>query len=267
MATVGVVILFLQLTAMSLASADVFCDNVRAIAATLSKNTSSSPVHFATGTFGQAPDVVYALALCRGFMVSDSDCGQCVSDTFDSLLKQTPSPEYQCWRSYFYMGACIIMYSDVEDFIGWPADWWNNTEYNMPAEWWNVKNITDDVPLITGLIRQLLVKTIEMVVITVKPRWYATGIMDSRTSFPLVYSTAQCMPDLSAGECLTCLRRLLGKVNSTMSLRIGGQLYFRRCYFRYEVSKFYDATPMLSVIAPSSPAPASTPTQHESKSD
>ncbi|KAF0929323.1 hypothetical protein E2562_019906 [Oryza meyeriana var. granulata] len=40
--------------------------NFAGIAATLPSNTSSSPDLFATATAGQAPDAVYALALCRG---------------------------------------------------------------------------------------------------------------------------------------------------------------------------------------------------------
>nr|TKW30895.1 hypothetical protein SEVIR_2G068200v2 [Setaria viridis] len=36
-------------------------------------------------------------------------------------------------------------------------------------------------------------------------------------------SLAQCMPDLSAGDCQACLQRLLGTVNSTMVLRMGGK--------------------------------------------
>ncbi|KAM3206442.1 hypothetical protein ACQJBY_061882 [Aegilops geniculata] len=262
MATAGVVILSLLLIVLSLASADVFCDNVKAIAATLSKNISSSPVHFATTSFGLAPDVVYALAFCRGDVVSDSACGQCVTNRFDMLLKLTPPPQQQCFNGYVFYGECIVIYSYKEDDILWPADWWNTTDYNTTAEWWNVKNITVDVPVITGLIRELLVKTIEKVVVTVKPRWYATGIMDSRTAFPLVYSSAQCTPDLSAGDCLACLHRLLATVNSTMSLRIGGQIYFKRCYFRYESSSFYKGIPMLNVSAPS-PVLTLSPTQHK----
>uniref|UniRef100_A0A3B6GPD8 non-specific serine/threonine protein kinase n=2 Tax=Triticum aestivum TaxID=4565 RepID=A0A3B6GPD8_WHEAT len=50
-------------------------------------------------------------------------------------------------------------------------------------------------------------------------------------------------------------------VNSTMSLRIGGQMAVTRCYFRYEAYRFYDAQPMLSL--PSRPPPT-TPAKRRS---
>ncbi|TVU16911.1 hypothetical protein EJB05_32914, partial [Eragrostis curvula] len=56
--------------------------NIRRLAATLPDNTSNAPGFFATRATGTPPDVVYALALCRG-------------DTNDTLLK-TPkmTPKY-----------------------------------------------------------------------------------------------------------------------------------------------------------------------------
>jgi hypothetical protein len=95
------------------------------------------------------------------------------------------------------------------------------------------------------------------------PIRFATGVMDSGTSFPKVYSLSQCTPDLSAGDCLACLRRLLGMINSTMALRMGGQMGVVRCYFRFEASKFYEGEPMLA-LGPPSPPP--TPNEHKSKS-
>ncbi|KAL6643359.1 hypothetical protein ACP70R_019024 [Stipagrostis hirtigluma subsp. patula] len=99
------------------------------------------------------------------------------------------------------------------------------------------------------------------------PRRFATGVMDSgTTNFPAVYSMAQCTPDLSAGDCLACLRRLVGMVNSTMALWMGAQIHVIRCYFRYEAYSFYHSQPMLR-LGPA-PAPAPTPSvlpKHKSK--
>ncbi|XP_062200413.1 cysteine-rich receptor-like protein kinase 44 [Phragmites australis] len=236
------------------AAADVFCDNLKVVAATLPKNTSSSPVHFATATVGQAPNVVYALALCRGDVVNGSACGECVANTFDKIFNMTP-PEQQCYPEFYYYGDCTVIFSS--DNILDPS---NTTEQNddTPAEWWNIKNVTGDVRLIVGLIHELLVETVQRAASTT-PRRFATGVMDSGTNFPLVYSLAQCTPDLSAGDCLACLSRLLGMVNSTMSLRMGAQIHVIRCYFRYEAYMFYNSQPMLHLGPPLAPLPAPTP--------
>ncbi|CAD6343876.1 unnamed protein product [Miscanthus lutarioriparius] len=69
---------------------------------------------------------------------------------------------------------------------------------------------------------------------------------------------AQCTPDLSAGDCLACLRRLVDMVNSTMALRMGAQIHVIRCYFRYEAYQFYDSQPMLRLGPVPAPAPAPT---------
>ncbi|CAL4915890.1 unnamed protein product [Urochloa decumbens] len=244
------------------AAADVFCDNLKQVAATLPKNTSSSPVHFATAALGQAPDVVYALALCIGYVHNDSTCGECVAKTFSKILNATLPEQYQCYKAAFYCGSgpCTVVFSSDDillPFNATSADGWS-------LELWNPKNITgdaDDVRLIVGLKQELLEKTVETAA-AAEPKRYATGVMDSGTTFPPVYSMAQCTPDLSARDCLACLQGLLGMVNSTMALRMGAQIHVVRCYFRYETYVIYDGQPTLR-LGPSAPAPAPVPNTQE----
>ncbi|CAL4915895.1 unnamed protein product [Urochloa decumbens] len=240
------------------AAADVFCDNLKQVAATLRKNASSSPLHFATATFGQAPDIVYALTLCRGDVL-DGACGDCVASTFNMILSATPPPGEPCYKvAYYYGDICSVVYS-VDDYVLAP---YNSTGENGDITYylvdkWNQRNVTGDVRLIEGLNQELLEKTVEKAAATA-PRRFATGVADSGTTFPPAYSLAQCTPDLSAGDCLACLRLLLGGVNSTMAMRMGGQVHVIRCGFRYDTYLFYDSEPMLR-LGPSS-APAPTPT-------
>eukprot|EP00267_Zea_mays_P056145 XP_023156181.1 cysteine-rich receptor-like protein kinase 10 [Zea mays] len=232
------------------AAADVFCDNLKQVAATLPQNTSSSPVQFATAIVGQAPDVVYALAFCQGDYNATA-CRECVAQAFNV----TPACNKDGIFSY---KACPVLYAG-DNFID-PS---NATEQadDTPFVRWNINNVTgdaDDVRLITGLIRELLVDTVDRAASTA-PRRFATGVMDSGRPFPTMYSMAQCTPDLSASDCLACLRRLVGMVNSTMALRMGAQIHVIRCYFRYEAYSLYDSQPMLRVGPPSVPAPAPAP--------
>ena len=92
------------------AAADV-CDNIKQVAATLPKNTSSSPLHLATAAVGQAPDVVYALALRRGDVVNnDTACAECVANIFGKILNDTPPPGAgeQCYAAYSFYGDCHV---------------------------------------------------------------------------------------------------------------------------------------------------------------
>ncbi|CAN6299937.1 unnamed protein product [Urochloa humidicola] len=255
----GVLLLFLTGLIMPFpaAAAGTFCDNLRQVAAALPKNTSSSPEHFATAAIGHGPDAVYALAFCRGDVVNDTACGECVSNVLDKFFNVT----YQCDAGGSYYGDCHVFYSG--DDIAVPS---NATEQSneTPFVRWNVKNVTGDaanVRLIAGLIHELVVDTVEAAAASsaaAPRRFFATGAMYSGTTFPTVYSMAQCAPDLSSGGCLACLRRLVGMVNSTMALRMGAQIHVMRCFFRYEAYVFYNGQPMLRV-GPSAPAPAPTP--------
>jgi hypothetical protein len=261
----GVLLLVLAgLNNPSSVSAD-FCDNLKQVAATLPKNTSSSPLHFATTTFGQAPDVVYALALCRGDVLNDTACGDCVASTFDMV---TPPPPQTCYQAaYYYGGICRLVYSG--DNILAPSNTTGDNGDDTPFTRWNPNNITagggdaDDTRLIVSRVHELVVETVQLAARTA-PRRFATGVVDSGAIFPKVYSLAQCTPDLSADDCLACLQRLLDMVNSTMALRMGAQIHVIRCYFRYEAYAFYDSTPMLQ-LGPSAPAQAPNPVKHKSK--
>ncbi|KAM0878623.1 hypothetical protein ACQ4PT_034753 [Festuca glaucescens] len=55
--------------------------NIRVLASGFPKNASSSPALFTKGSAGTAPDVVYALALCRGD-TNASSCASCVAAAF-----------------------------------------------------------------------------------------------------------------------------------------------------------------------------------------
>ncbi|TKV94602.1 hypothetical protein SEVIR_9G305900v4 [Setaria viridis] len=255
----GVLLLVLGGLTPSPAAADV-CDNIKQVAATLPKNTSSSPLHFATTTFGQAPDVVYALALCRGDVLNDTACGECVADTFGKINSTLP-PQQKCYTAVSYFGGVCILVYNVDDFLA-PSNTTAANGDDAPFTLWNVKNFTgdaDDVRLTVGLIHELLVETVQRAA-SAAPRRFATGVVDTGTTFPPVYSLAQCTPDLSAGDCHACLQRLLGTVNSTMALRMGGQVHVIRCYFRYETYLFYESQPMLRLGPSSAQAPAPTPT-------
>ncbi|KAL6599323.1 hypothetical protein ACP70R_045817 [Stipagrostis hirtigluma subsp. patula] len=246
------------------AAADVFCDNLKLLAETLPKNTSSSPLHFATATVGQAPDVVYALSLCRGDVVNnDTACAERVANIFGKILNDTPPAGQQCYAAYSYYGDCHVFYSN-DDILA-PS---NTTEQEQeePFERWNVHVITgDDAGRMVGLIHDLLVQTVQKAA-SAAPLRFATGAMDSGTDLPTVNSLAQCTPDLTAGDCLACLQRLVGMIDSTMALRVGAQIHVMRCFFRYEVYPFYDGQPMLRINGSLSPAPApTTPTKHKSR--
>ncbi|CAN6356532.1 unnamed protein product [Urochloa humidicola] len=247
------------------ATADIFCDNLKEVAAILPKIISSSPELFATSTLGQAPDVVYTLAFCRGDVVNSSACGECVANTFEKILNVAPRPPHRCNKDGYYIGDgeyCVLVYS-ADDILA-PS---NTLVGRNEPSWgnWSTTNITGDahdVDLIRGILQQLLVATVQGAASTTTPRRFATGVMDRPMVF---YTLAQCTPDLSATNCFTCLSGLLGMLNFTMALREGGWISVIRCYFRYESYPFYDSQPTVNLTLPSasSPTPTTTAVEHK----
>ena len=156
-----ILLLLLSSLAPLLAAADVFCDNVKVLAATLPNKTSSSPLHFATATVGEAPNIVYAVALCRGDVLNDTTCAECITNVFGKVQNAMP-PEVECFRAASYFADCILIYNS-KDILA--PSFTNSTEEENagypPFERWNVRNVTGNVPLITGLIHELLVETME----------------------------------------------------------------------------------------------------------
>ncbi|TVU38675.1 hypothetical protein EJB05_12059, partial [Eragrostis curvula] len=83
--------------------------NVQRLAATLPENTSSSRDLFATATLGAFPDVVYALALCRGDVANASSCGSCVAAAFRDARRLCAGAR----DAAAYHDACYARFSNI----------------------------------------------------------------------------------------------------------------------------------------------------------
>lgn len=279
----GVLLLVLGggLTLFPATTADIFCDNLKQVAATLPNKTASSPQHFATTAFGHAPGIVYAFALCRGDVADDSFCGVCVSRAFDTLLNNSmpPQPQLPCNKTgHRARDRCVLVYSADDDILNATTKGKNVAGGDPPDAVWNGVTWAQigfdqlgprDLSRGAGHVRDLLAQTVQATAAGTTLARFATGFMDTGDArrFPAVYSLAQCTPDMSAGDCLACLGRLLGMVNESMAARVGGQIHVARCNLRYEMYRFYNGTPMIRLSAASAPAPAMTAVKHKSMYD
>ncbi|XP_037424979.1 putative receptor-like protein kinase At4g00960 [Triticum dicoccoides] len=226
--------------------------NLAALAASLPTNASSSRQQFAAATVGQAPDAVHALALCRGDFANDTACADCVAASFQHAQQTCPNDEAATvYYDYDDVNGrkpgCVLGFSGDGDFLS-PAA--GLTKNGTLFQAWNPVNISADATITAADVHNLLTVTAQDASADTARR-YATAVMDA---VPTLYSLAQCTPDLSAGDCLTCLQRLIGMVNATMSVRQGGRIFMLRCNIRFEKFMFFDQ-PMRR-ISPLSIAPA-----------
>jgi hypothetical protein len=225
--------------------------NLASLVAALSTNISSSAQLFANATAGQAPDAVYALALCRGDITGNlTGCAACVNNSFAYAQKMCPNAK----AASVYDDDCLVGFSSSNILV--PA---NNITRDMSTlfQYWNPTSITGDATVVAADVNDLLTQTARVAAAT-SPRRLATAFMDaSSSSIPTLYSLAQCTPDLSADDCLACLQRIVGVVNATTSVRLGGRVLVLRCNFRFENMMFYEGAPMRRITPSSSGPPAS----------
>ncbi|KAI5004353.1 hypothetical protein ZWY2020_031596 [Hordeum vulgare] len=243
--------------------------NLAVLNATLPGNASSSPQLFVTATANATANstagVVRALALCRHDTTNLTACRECVASSFAYAHKMCPNhTAATVYYDYDEVNAlkpgCLLGFSGDRGFLT-PAS--GTTGNGTFFQYFNTVNIAGNAGVVAAAVRQLLAQTARNA--AVAARRFATGFMQSigDGTTPTLYSLAQCTPDLSAGDCLACLQRLVGSINATNNLRLGGRIFRLRCNVRFEAFMFFDDKNMQRIPSPSSmaqaPAPAPAP--------
>jgi hypothetical protein len=258
--------LFLALTIAPLAAGDPlgqFCGtsgnytrnstyqgNIQRLAATLPRNTSASPTLFARDNVGAVPDIVYALALCRGD-TNASACSDCVATAFQDAQQLCA---YNKDATVFY-DPCLLRYSN-QNFIASPANSDDKVLILM-----NTQNVTAPFKVFDAAVAVLLNATAAYAAANSSKR-FGTGVerfqtFDSKN--PTIYGLAQCMPDMSPTDCRSCLSGIIQMGPKYFSGKPGGRILGLRCNYRYEQYSFFTSTPLLQLPEPTVAAPAPAP--------
>jgi hypothetical protein len=122
------VIMLLPLAASTCASGtyaanSTYQANLGLLAATLPANVSATPAGFATATVGVVPDLISALALCRGD-ANASTCRACVAAGFPGAQRECPNSK----DVTIYQDDCVLRFANSQflDFLD--ADQWQPGE-------------------------------------------------------------------------------------------------------------------------------------------
>ncbi|VAH56027.1 unnamed protein product [Triticum turgidum subsp. durum] len=279
----GVLLLLLLLMPASASAIGIVCgsggnytanstyhSNLAVLNATLPANTSSSPQLFLTATANATANstagVVRALALCRHDTANLTACRECVASSFSYAQKRCPNHTaatvyYDYDETNALKPGCLLGFSGDRDFLSAASGTTGNGTF---FQYFNtVTSIPGNAAVVAAAVRQLLGQTAQYA--AAAARRFATGFMDSigPGTTTTLYSLAQCTPDLSAGDCLACLQRLVGSINATNSVRLGGRIFRLRCNVRFEAFMFFDDKNIRPIPSPSSlaqaPAPAPAP--------
>ncbi|KAG8099747.1 hypothetical protein GUJ93_ZPchr0013g34832 [Zizania palustris] len=216
---------------------------------------STSPTLYASSVIGNAPEAVYGVMLCRGD-VSVSDCYDCGTRVGQDIGRDVCN---RTKAAVFVYNQCYVHFSD-EDFLA-------STNNTGEVPLYNSGNITSaDVAGYDRAVISLLNATARYAVENSTRLYFATAKrVGTDPGFRNIYSTAQCWPDQSTAQCLSCLDDLVGKWWKTFVPRLntlGSRIVGSRCSLRSEVDNpFYTGAPMLLQPAdglPPEPAPGTT---------
>ncbi|KAL5197960.1 hypothetical protein ABZP36_001472 [Zizania latifolia] len=220
--------------------------NIRVLAGTLPRNASSSPVLFAKAAAGTAPDVVYALALCRGD-TNASSCAACVANAFQNAQQLCAFNK----EATMYDDPCILRYSD-QDFLA------NVSDNSGLIVAWNYNNVSAGAAAAAfDAASGRLVNSTADYAAADSVRRFGTGEeATSDETYPKIFSLAQCTPDMSEADCRSCLGDIIRRMTPRYFVgKPGGRVFGVRCNFRFEAYSFFSGRPLLQLPGPS-PAPS-----------
>uniref|UniRef100_A0A6N2NAZ6 Protein kinase domain-containing protein n=1 Tax=Salix viminalis TaxID=40686 RepID=A0A6N2NAZ6_SALVM len=199
---------------------------------------------------GEFPDRVNAFALCRGDVAVDV-CRSCVNNSTRKILEVCPN-KMDVFGVY---ELCMIRYSNRSLF-----GVVDNQRVFYKANGQNVLDAT----LFNQALQTLFARLQAKAASGNSLKKFASG--NQSTGVETVYATVQCTPDLSEGQCSSCLlvlfRMITNCCNGNVNGKIGARLTAPSCNLRWERVNFFNGTleilpPPPQVLSPTSlPAPS-----------
>ncbi|TVU16908.1 hypothetical protein EJB05_32911, partial [Eragrostis curvula] len=244
-------------TAGNYTEGSVYQANIRRLEAALPATLSVSPALFTTGTAGVAPDVVYALALCRADTRNTSSCASCVKSAFQNAQQLCALNKVAA----MYDDPCTLRYADW-DFLT------NVTDNRGMFVAWSFDNVSSSAAAAFYAAASRLINATAEYAATDAVWRFGTGetAFDDKT-YPKIYALAQCTPDMSAADCRTCLGDIIRMMTPKyFTGKHGGRVFGVRCTFRFETYPFFNGHPLVQLLPgppPASFTPPATSSQGE----
>lgn len=221
--------------------------NIHRLSLRLPRNTSSNPVLYATDSIGSVPDMVYALALCRGD-ANASACESCVATAFRGAQQECPLVK----DVMIFYDLCQLRFSN-RDFL-LDDDYIVDTYFLQGTQ----VALGTTTGAFDATVRRIMNATADYAAENSSRRFGTgeEGFDDEK--IPKIYSMAQCTPDRTVDICRTCLRTIIDQLPIRFNGTNGGGIFGVWCSFRYEVSPFFSGSSLLQLptFVGTSPAPA-----------
>jgi hypothetical protein len=228
----------------SYTSGSTYKANLDQLFSPLSSNSIDIDYGFYKSSYGESPDKVYGIGLCRGDLKPD-ECRNCLNISKDNLtLELCPNKK----EAIIWYNECMLRYSSGNIFSTMddtPQHTWNSNES------WSVSDYSDDEKAefnkdLSNLLQNLRGRAVAGGSL----RKFAVASASAPRSQTL-YGLMQCTPNLSEQDCSRCLSGAIDNFLKSYADRLGGRIRRPSCNFRYENSSFFDP----AAYAPPSPPP------------
>ncbi|KAF7811119.1 putative receptor-like protein kinase [Senna tora] len=194
----------------------------------LSNLTSNTQIDygFYNLSYGQSPDRVSAIGLCRGDVKVDT-CRSCLQNA-SILLPQTCPYQRLAVAGY---DECMLRYSNLS-ILGGVLD----TGFTMYLR--NQENATD-VDKYKEVVSELLGRLRVKAAGGDSRRKFAAA-NQTGPSFQTIFGAVQCTPDLSHQDCSDCLVKAISRIPNCCETKTGGSVIKLSCNIRFDNARFYD---------------------------
>ncbi|KAK7391007.1 hypothetical protein VNO78_19284 [Psophocarpus tetragonolobus] len=202
-------------------------------------------------SYGEDPDKVYAIGVCRGDQNQD-ECLKCLNDSRVALAQKCPNQK----EAIHWPGECVLRYS-YRSIFGLME---NQPTILLVYE----KNVTGSVDEFNKVLESLMRNLSMTAASGDSRRKYAT---DSRPTpdFQTTYGYVQCTPDLSSEDCTKCLGEAISNI-PVFNGKAGGNVLKPSCRIRFDPYAFYKSTVKLDPDAPPTTTPLPSPSTYDTSS-
>ena len=174
--------------------------------------TSYNSFAMGNGSSTSTEGAVYGLYQCRGDLKT-TDCSRCIESAVSQISLVCP----YSYGAGLQLEGCYVRYEHV-DFLG-RLD--TSLMYKKCS-----KSVSNDVEFYRR--RDDVLADLQT----------ATGFRVSSSG--LVQGFAQCLGDLSSGDCSACLAEAVGKLKNLCGSASASDVFLSQCYARYWASGYYD---------------------------
>ncbi|GLT99887.1 hypothetical protein SLE2022_172940 [Rubroshorea leprosula] len=211
-------------------------------------SNSENSYGFYNVSFGQTPDQVNAVALCRGDLISNPGvCLSCFNNATTELRKGCPDEK----EAIVWNENCMFHYANRSIFGVLDSNSFTSSDGHKVA----------NASVFNGVLSPLLKSLRSKAAAGDSLLKFATGTV-AVSGLQNIFALVQCTPDLSQPQCNECLCDAIGQIPDCCDGWQGVRIFGPSCNLRFEISPFYNLT--ADGLVPSLSPPASNDTPNTS---